>query len=69
MGKGYEINWQMPTATILQNPQYLQYQNVSLDSIDPGIVKNALSGLKPNAENAEVIAYLSWVIRTIALMS
>jgi len=69
MGKGYEINWQMPSSSILTNPSYLQFQNLRLSSIDPALVQFALANMKPNADNAEIIAYLSWILRTIALLS
>lgn len=69
MGKGYEINWQMPTSSILTNPVYLAFQNQRIEEIDVGLVIETLSPIQPNADNAEIIAYLSWLIRTIALLA
>jgi len=69
MGKGYEINWQMPTASIKTNPIYLKYSNAAFQDIDIGIPQGQLAQIKPSAENAEMISYLSWVIRCIQLLN
>jgi len=69
VGKGYEINWQMPTSSIKTNPVYLRYSNAAIQDIDIGEPQGQLALIKPDAENAEMISYLSWLIRCIQLLS
>jgi len=68
VGKGYYINWQMPNASIKTNPLYLKYSNAAIQDLDIGVVQGQLAAIKPDAENAEMISYLSWLIRCIRLL-
>jgi hypothetical protein len=67
MGQGYYVNWQKATASVLQNPLYIRFQNLNLGDIDPAVPKGLLGSVKPTTENAEIISYLSWIIRCQAL--
>jgi len=69
VGKGYYINWQMPNASIKTNPVYLKYSNlpVGLLTLQKSSVVASLGAIKVNAENAEIISYLSWLLRVIDL--
>jgi len=71
MGKGYLINWQMPNASIKTNPTYLKYSNMPLGllTFEKGAIQTKLGAIKPDAENAEMISYLSWLLRCIALLA
>ncbi len=65
MVNGYPINWALPTGSKLrQHPLYIKWSNQVFGAIDPGEVQGDIDGILPNADNAEILAYLSWVYRT-----
>jgi len=69
--QGYPINWDtLPSNTrLLRHPLYIKYSSYNFNQINDkrseiiGDIKGALA----NQEGAEVIAYLSWLLRTTAL--
>ena len=69
--KGYDINWAMPSSSMLTNPRYLKYSNTPLGSLPDqlGAIQGVIATLPPSAENAEIISYYCWLIRTIALLA
>ena len=69
MVAGYPIGWALPTGSKLQShPLYIKYSNILLGSIDPTEVQVDLAGVQPIPVNAEICAYLSWLIRTAFLL-
>jgi hypothetical protein len=65
MVNGYPINWALPTGSKLrQHPLYIKWSNTTFAGIDPSLVKQDMDAILPNADNAEILAYLSWVYRT-----
>ena len=71
MSKGYDINWAMPSSSILTDPRYLKYSNVTIGTLidQRSAIQGFIITMKPNAESAEIISYYSWLIRTIDVVS
>ena len=69
MPAGYPINWALPAGSKLpSHPLYIKYANSTFDSINANLVKADLGSVMATAENAEICAYLSWLIRTVSLV-
>ena len=66
---GYPINWAVAPGNrrLLTNPLYVKYSNSTFAAIDPNAVKADLGAVLATQESAEICAYLSWLIRTLAL--
>ena len=71
MANGYEINWYASTGnrTLMHNPLYVKYSNSTFGNIVAADVKADLSNVLATAETAEICAYLSWLLRTLALVA
>ncbi|MAH91374.1 MAG: hypothetical protein CMA11_06345 [Euryarchaeota archaeon] len=68
MVNGYPINWALPAGSKLQmHPLYIKWSNQTIGAIDPGLVQQDIDNIYPNSENAEVLAFLSWIVRTKSL--
>ena len=67
----FEINWSASTGnrTLMQNPLYVKYSNSTFANIQASDVKTDLSNVLATAECDEICAYLSWLIRTLALIA
>lgn len=67
--QGYPINWAASVGNrrLMENPLYVKYSNSTFATIDPNAVKADLGAVLATAESAEICAYLSWLIRTLAL--
>tara|TARA_X000001036_G_C20515563_1_gene739933 strand:- start:669 stop:812 length:144 start_codon:yes stop_codon:yes gene_type:complete len=46
---------------------YIKYSSSTFAAINPADVKQDLDGIMATAGNAEIVAYLSWLSRVIAL--
>ena len=68
---GFPINWDAnPNDTaVTQHPFYIKYNLKSFGNINPADVKQDLSGIQPTTESAAICSYLSWLIRTLALLA
>jgi hypothetical protein len=68
---GYEINWNASTGNrrLMENPLYVKYSSSTFASISAGAVKADLNKVIATAESAEICAYLSWLLRTLALLA
>ena len=68
---GYEINWSASTGNrrLMENPLYVKYSNSTFGNIVAADVKTDLSNVLATAETAEICAYLSWLLRTLALVA
>jgi hypothetical protein len=53
----------------MEHPLYIKYSSSQFSSIDPVDVKADLNAVIATAESAEICAYLSWLIRTLALVA
>ena len=53
----------------MQNPLYVKYASSTFGSIQAVDVKADLNGVIATAESAEICAYLSWLLRTLALVA
>ena len=69
--QGYPINWAASTANrrLMENPLYVKYSNSTFASINAVDVKADLNAVLATAESAEICAYLSWLLRTLALVA
>ena len=70
---GYPINWNTNAGNtkLLQHPLYITYSNLTFTQVADkkaqiiGDMKASRAGL----ESAEIMAYLSWLLRTIDLFA
>ena len=71
MTTGFEINWHASTGNrrLMENPLYVKYSNCTFANITEAQVKADLNGVLATAESAEICAYLSWLLRTLALLA
>jgi len=68
---GYEINWHAaPGDPVLTTPQYQQWSQFSIGDLvgQDTALKTAMKEAKASRESAAVINYLSWLLRSIALV-
>ena len=66
------INWSMPTGSNLPtDPTYLLYSAMSFMELTIAVddVKTSLKFALASNESADLVAYLSWVLRCIQLAS
>ena len=68
MGAGYAINWAPQGQKLTTHALYIKYNSTAFGAIDGDEVKTDLSGVFATADNAEICAYLSWLLRTLALL-
>jgi len=70
MGAGYPINWAASTGNrrLMEHPLYIKYNSTTFADMNPVDVKTDLSNVLATADNAEICAYLSWLIRTLSLV-
>ena len=71
MASGYEINWHSSTGNrrLMENPLYVKYSSSTFATITATDVKTDLNNVIATAESAEICAYLSWLLRTLALLA
>ena len=68
--KGYPINWAMDNSGQFKfHPLYIKYNNLPFSGIDASTVKNDLNGVTATSVSASICAYLSWLLRTLALVA
>lgn len=67
---GIPINY-VGDSSILTNPLYLEYSQKTVDECLTAIaaLKTDLKGVQVNMDNLKIIAYLSNLIRTVALVA
>lgn len=68
---GFPINWASSEGinNIRIHPLYVKYNSMAFEDIVVADVKTDLNGSLATAEGAAVIAYLSWLLRTKALLA
>lgn len=67
---GYEINWTAPAGSpVLNNPFYQKYSVQTVAAINLPEVQGDVNAALASRESAEVINYLSWVIRLKQLVA
>ncbi len=70
MGEGYPINWAYDGSNSFKiHPLYIKYNNLPFSGIDASLVKTDLNAVIATAESASICAYLSWLLRTKALLA
>jgi hypothetical protein len=69
-GNSSAINWAvLPGSPILLNEYYLKWSKLTFGGIDANLVKADLTACLASNESAELIAYLSWLLRVKALLA
>ena len=53
----------------MENPLYVKYSNSTYGAINAADVKTDLQGVLATAETAEIVFYLSSLLRTLALVA
>jgi len=68
---GYEINWHVRDGdtALLQSPYYQKYNTSNIGALDATSIKNDIKACIASNESASVIAYLSWLLRVLALVA
>jgi hypothetical protein len=68
---GWEINWHTASGntTLLQSPYYQTYNTTYIGALDATSIKNDIKACKASNESAEIIAYLCWLLRVLALVA
>ena len=70
MVNGYPINWAMPRGSKLtRHPLYIKYSKYTLGEVTPNEVQLDLAAILAIADNAEICAYLSWLLRSTTLIN
>jgi len=71
MMTGYPINWAINSnnTTVTKHPLYIKYNNLLFSTITASDVKDDLNAVLATAGSAEIVAYLSWLLRTKALLA
>ena len=71
--QGTPINWDVrPTdSKILQHPLYIQFNASTFATLasERASVVTAIKGAYASQESASIIAYLSWLLRTVDLVN
>ena len=69
--KGFPVNWDASPANVslTQHPLYTKYNLKTFGTIAAADVKADLSAISPTTESAAICSYLSWLLRTRALVA
>lgn len=64
------INWGPPKNLAFKfHPLYIKYNNLPFSGIDANLVKADLNGVIATSESSGIVAYLSWLLRVLALLA
>lgn len=68
---GYPINWAMSDGggMIKLHPLYIKYNSKAFQDINATLVKDDLNGCLATQDGAAIVSYLSWLLRTKALLA
>jgi len=69
MVAGFPINWGLTSEGLKTHPLYIKYSSSVFDDIDAAEVKADLGQVLATAQSAQVCAYLSWLLRSKALLA
>ena len=69
--QGYPINFGASTGNtrLMEHPLYIKYSNSTFGAITVNDVKTDLAGVLATAETAEIVFYLSSLLRVKALLA
>jgi len=67
---GTAINWGpiSPSADLIMNPIYLKYSQQTFGDIVVADIQQAIRAAQASNDSAELVAYLSWVLRVALLV-
>jgi len=68
---GYDINWNvMAGDPVLRSPQYQKWSQYTIADLvsNANAIKTDMKEARASRESASVINYLSWLLRSIALV-
>ena len=64
------INWKVSHGNpVLNHPVYQKYSAMSFEDMSATDVKNSLKLALASNESADLISYLSWILRVLALVA
>ena len=67
---GSPINWGIPEGSnTLHNPLYIKYASTTIGNLNATSIKNDMKAALASNESAELISYLSWLLRVLALVA
>lgn len=67
---GYEINWTVSEGDpVNSHPLYLKYSGKPFSAVDASTVKTDIQAALASRESAAIVAYLSWLLRVVALIA
>ena len=68
---GTAINWGpiSPSADLLMHPLYLKYSQLTYGNITPLDIKNAIKNAQASNDSAELVTYLSSILRVLLLVA
>lgn len=71
--QGYPINWNTSVGNrkLLEHPLYITYSNLTFAQISDkkAQIITDMKAARGGIESAEIMAYLAWLLRTIALFA
>ena len=59
----------MSNSPTLQNPLYIKYASTTIGNLNATNIKNDMKAALASNESAELIAYLSWLLRVLDLVA
>jgi len=67
---GSPINWGVPVGSdTLQNPLYIKYASTTFGNLNATNIKNDIKAALASNESAELVSYLSWLLRVLAIVA
>ena len=69
---GYEINWHVNAgADVLENPLYIKWSQKTFTELPPllPIIKSDINAARASNQSSDIINYLCWLLRVVALVA
>jgi hypothetical protein len=66
---GSPINWGVHAGSnLLRQPLYLKYSQTAFTDLNATTIKNDIKSALASNESSELVSYLCWLLRVIALI-
>ena len=67
---GSPINWGVNAGSnLLKQPLYLKYSQTAFTDLNATTIKNDIKSALASNESSELVAYLCWLLRVVALIA
>ena len=67
---GSPINWGVNAGSnLLKQPLYLKYSRTAFTDLNATTIKNDIKSALASNESSELVAYLCWLLRVVALIA